>query len=89
MLVDAKITSWQAWNDFATEFAEATGARVVQIDDGGIAGAAFHDRALRLDASVLMSPKRYFDSLPASLRTCPVVGPCPLWCWVAGHSRKR
>ena len=69
MLVDADLTSWQAWNDFATEFAEATGARLVHIDDGGIAGPAFHDRALRLNAPVLMSPKRYFDRLPASLRT--------------------
>ena len=81
VLVDADLTSWQAWNDFATEFAEATGARLVHIDDGGIAGAAFHDRALRLNAPVLMSPKRYFDRLPASLRTRPVVDPCPLWCW--------
>src|SRR2546422_5387141 len=81
VLVDADLTSWQAWNDFATEFAEATGARLVHIDDGGIAGTAFHDRALRLTAPVLMSPKRYFDRLPASLRTLPVVDPCPLWCW--------
>jgi hypothetical protein len=28
-----------------------------------------------------MSPKRYFDTLPARLRTRPVVDPCPLWCW--------
>ncbi len=81
VLVDADLTSWQAWNDYATEFAEATGARLVHIDDGGIAGAAFHDHALRLNAPVLMSPKRYFDSLPARLRTRPVVDPCPLWCW--------
>jgi DNA-binding transcriptional LysR family regulator len=81
VLVDADLTSWQAWNDFATEFAEATGARLVHIDDGGIAGVAFHDRALRLNAPVLMSPKRHFDRLPASLRTRPVVDPCPLWCW--------
>jgi DNA-binding transcriptional LysR family regulator len=40
VLVDADLTSWQAWNDFATEFAEATGARLVHIDDGGIAGTA-------------------------------------------------
>jgi hypothetical protein len=53
----------------------------VHIDDGGIAGTAFHDRALRLDAPILMSPKRYFDRLPAGLRTQPVVDPCPLWCW--------
>jgi DNA-binding transcriptional LysR family regulator len=81
VLVDADLTSWQAWNDFATEFAEATGARLVHIDDGGIAGAAFHDRAARINAPVLMSPKRHFDRLPASLRTRPVVDPCPLWCW--------
>jgi DNA-binding transcriptional LysR family regulator len=81
VLVDADLTSWQAWNDFATEFAEASGARLLHIDDGGIAGTAFHDRALRLNAPVLMSPKRYFDTLPARLRTRPVVDPCPLWCW--------
>jgi DNA-binding transcriptional LysR family regulator len=81
VLVDADLTSWQAWNDYATEFADATGARLVHIDDGGIAGAAFHDRAARLNAPLLMSPKRHFDRLPASLRTRPVVDPCPLWCW--------
>jgi DNA-binding transcriptional LysR family regulator len=81
VLVDADLTSWQAWNDFATEFAEAAGARLMHIDDGGIAGTAFHDRALRLDAPLLMSPKRHFDRLPARLRTRPVVDPCPLWCW--------
>jgi DNA-binding transcriptional LysR family regulator len=81
VLVDADLTSWQAWNDFATEFAEASGARVVHIDDGGIAGAGFHDHALGLNAPVLMSPKRYADRLPARLRTLPIVDPCPLWCW--------
>ena len=81
VLVDADLTSWQAWNDFASEFAEATGARLVRIDDGGIAGPAFHDRALRLNAPILMSPKRSFDRLPARLRTRPVADPCPLWCW--------
>jgi hypothetical protein len=81
VLVDADLTSWQAWNDYATELAEATGARLVHIDDGGIAGTAFHNHAVRLGAPVLMSPKRYFDRLPASLRTAPIVDPCPLWCW--------
>lgn len=81
VLVDADLTSWQAWNEYATEFADATGARLVHIDDGGIAGSAFHNHAVRLNAPVLMSPKRYFDSLPPSLRTRPVVDPSPLWCW--------
>ena len=48
VLVDADLTSWQAWNDYATEFADATGASVVHIDDGGVAGPAFHDRAIRV-----------------------------------------
>ena len=69
VLVDADLSSWRAWNDYATEFAQAAGARLVHINDGGIAGQAFHDHALRLNAPVLMSPKRYFDRLPASLRT--------------------
>ena len=81
VLVDADLSSWRAWNDYATEFAQAAGARLVHINDGGIAGTAFHDHALRLNAPVLMSPKRYFDRLPANLRTRPVVNPCPLWCW--------
>jgi DNA-binding transcriptional LysR family regulator len=81
VLVDADLTSWRAWNDFAAEFAEAAGARLEHIDDGGIAGAAFHERAARLNGPILMSPKRHFDRLPASLRTRPVVDPCPLWCW--------
>ena len=49
--------------------------------DADIAGTAFHARAARLNAPVLMSPKRHFARLPASLRTRPVVDPCPLWCW--------
>src|SRR5438094_2646029 len=80
VLVDADLTSWQAGHDFATEFAEATGARLVHIDDGGIAGVAFHDRALRLNVPILMSPKRYSDTLPARLVTRRVVDPCPLCC---------
>jgi hypothetical protein len=88
VLVGADLTSWQAWNDYATEFAEATGARLVRIDDGGIAGTAFHDRAARLNAPVLMSPKRHFDRLPASLRT-PGRRPVPALVLVARHSRKR
>jgi DNA-binding transcriptional LysR family regulator len=81
VLVDADLTSWQAWNEYATEFANTTGARLVHIDDGGIAGTAFHNHAVRLKAPVLMSPKRYSDRLPPSLRTRPVVDPTPLWCW--------
>ncbi len=81
VFLDADLTSWQAWNEFAAEFVEATGARSVHVDDGSIAGPAFHERALRLNAPVLRSPKRHTDTLPARLHTLPVVDPCPLWCW--------
>src|SRR5213083_649261 len=60
---------------------EATGARVVEIDDGGITGPGFHDRCRKLNAPVLQSPKRHAVPLPAGLRTRPVRDPTPLWCW--------
>jgi hypothetical protein len=81
VLVDADLTSWDAWNQFGREFAEATGARVMEIDDGGITGRGFHDHCRRLNAPVLQSPKRHRVSLPPGLRTRSVRDPTPLWCW--------
>ena len=81
VLVDGDLTSWDAWNQFAREFVEAAGARVVEIDDGGITGRGFHDHCRRLNKPVLQSPKRHQVSLPPGLRTRPVRNPTPLWCW--------
>jgi DNA-binding transcriptional LysR family regulator len=81
VLVDADLTSWDAWNQFAAEFAEHVGAKLICIDDGGITGPAFHGHARKLGKPVLMSPKRHPDPLPAGLRTRPVIDPTPLWCW--------
>jgi DNA-binding transcriptional LysR family regulator len=81
ILVDADLTSWDAWNLFASELAEHVGAKLIHINDGGITGPAFHDHARRLNRPLLMSPKRHPDPLPAGLRTRPVVDPTPLWCW--------
>jgi DNA-binding transcriptional LysR family regulator len=81
VLVDADLTSWDAWNQFAIVFAQETGARVVEIDDGGITGPGFHAHCQRLNAPVLMSPKRHPAALPAGLLTVPVRDPVPLWCW--------
>jgi DNA-binding transcriptional LysR family regulator len=81
VLVDADLTSWDAWNQFAAEFAEYVGAKVIHINDGGITGPAFHERALKLKKPLLMSPKRHPDPLPAGLRTRQVIDPTPLWCW--------
>jgi DNA-binding transcriptional LysR family regulator len=81
VLVDTDLTSWDAWNQFGREFAEAAGARVVEIDDGGITGRGFHDHCRKLNKPVLQSPKRHQVSLPPGLRTRPVRDPTPLWCW--------
>ena len=81
VLVDADLTSWDAWNQFASEFATAAGSRVVQIDDGGITGRGFHDHCRRLNAPVLQSPKRHQVSVPPGLRTRAIRDPTPLWCW--------
>jgi DNA-binding transcriptional LysR family regulator len=81
VLVDADLTSWDAWNQFAREFAEAAGARVVEIDDGGITGRGFHDHCRRLNAPVLQSPKRHRESVPPGFRTRLVGRPTPIWCW--------
>ncbi len=81
VLIDADLTSWDAWNQFARDFARHTGARVVEIDDGGITGHGFHDRCQRLGVPVLHSPKRHPVPLPSGLRARPVHDPTPLWCW--------
>jgi DNA-binding transcriptional LysR family regulator len=81
VLLDQDLTSWDAWNHFAREFAVAAGARIVEIDDGGITGRGFHDHCRRLDTAVLQSPKRHRASVPPGLRTRPVRDPTPLWCW--------
>lgn len=81
VLVDADLTSWDAWNRFAEAFARDTGATVVHVDDGGIAGPGFHERCLRLGHPVLESPKRHQARLPAGLRTATVLDPTPVWCW--------
>jgi hypothetical protein len=81
VLVDDDLTSWDAWNRFARDFAEATGARLAEIDDGGITGPGFHDRCRTLNVPVLQAPKRQAVPLPAGLRTRPVRDPTPLWCW--------
>jgi DNA-binding transcriptional LysR family regulator len=81
VLVDADLTSWDAWNRFAEAFAHDTGATVVHVEDGGIAGPGFHERCLRLGAPVLETPKRHQARLPAGLRTAAVCDPTPVWCW--------
>lgn len=85
ILIDADESAWQSWNRFAREFASDTGARVVEIDDGGITGDAFYSHVRRLGAAVLASPKRHTAVPPPSLGQRRVADPVPLWTWSLVH----
>lgn len=85
VLVDADESAWSSWNQFAAEFAAATGARIVRIDDGGITGDAFYVHVRKLRAAVLASPKRHTAAIPPSLGQRPVAEPVPLWTWSLLH----
>lgn len=81
VLVDADTATWASWNLYAVEFARATGASVVRIDDHGITGSAFFDQVRRLGRPVVSSPKRDATPLPRGLVRRPVVEPVPIWTW--------
>lgn len=84
VLVDADEPTWSSWNVFAQDFAAGTGAEVVPIEDGGIAGAAFYRHVVRLGRPVLASPKRHSASQPPELVRRPV-SPVPVWSWSLLH----
>lgn len=85
VLLDADESAWSSWNRFAGEFAAATGARIVRIDDGGITGDAFYVHVRRIGAPILASPKRHTAVIPPSLGRRPVAHPVPLWTWSLVH----
>lgn len=81
VLVDVDEASWDSWNRYALAFAEACGASVIRIDDGGITGPAFFEHVARLGRPVLQSPKRHAAPMPPTLTRRPVTEPAPLWAW--------
>jgi DNA-binding transcriptional LysR family regulator len=85
VLIDVDEASWRSWNDYASAFAEANQASVVNIEDGGIAGPAFFDHVTRLGRPVLESPKRHAAPMPPTLTRRPVRSPVPLWSWTLLH----
>ncbi len=85
VLVDVDEASWWSWNRYGSAFAEATGASVANIDDGGIAGPAFFDHVARLQRPVLESPKRHSAPMPPTLTRRPVRSPVPVWTWSLLH----
>ncbi|MFF0338299.1 LysR family transcriptional regulator [Kribbella sp. NPDC004875] len=89
VLVDADTAAWASWNIYAVEFARATGASVVRIDDHGITGPAFYDHVRRLGRPVISSPKRDATPLPRGLVRRPVVDPVPVWTWALVSRRSE
>ena len=91
VLVDADVTSWSSWNEFAEELARDTGARILRIDNGGITGPAFFDHVRAGDRPVLNSPKGQTTPLPPDLARRPVIGPEIHWTWslVLRHNENR
>jgi len=85
VLVDVDEASWRSWNRYASAFAKASQASVINIDDGGITGAAFFDHVARLRRPVLESPKRHAAPMLPTLTRRPVGSPVPLWAWALLH----
>jgi DNA-binding transcriptional LysR family regulator len=85
VLVDSGSPAWSSWNRFAQDFASHTGARVANVDDGGITGDAFYAHVRRLRVPVLESPKRHTSATPPRLGQCQVTDPVPLWTWSLLH----
>ncbi|AQT79449.1 LysR family transcriptional regulator [Mycolicibacterium litorale] len=81
VLVDTDDSAWSSWNDFAEQFAAASGAQVATIDDGGITGDAFYGHVHRIRGPVLASPKRHTASTPPTIGHRPVDAPAPVWTW--------
>jgi DNA-binding transcriptional LysR family regulator len=81
VLVDPDTTSWASWNDYAEEFAAATGATVVHAPEGTATGPAFFDHVRKLRRPVLNNPKGQTAPTPPDLTRRPVVDPAPFWTW--------
>lgn len=85
VLVDVDGASWDSWNRYALSFAEASGASVIRVEDGGITGPAFFEHVARLGRPILQSPKRHAAPMPPTLTRRSVVSPVPIWAWELLH----
>jgi DNA-binding transcriptional LysR family regulator len=81
VLIDADTSVWLSWNRYGEQFAEATGARIVRISDGGIAGPLFFEHVRRLGQPVVGAPGRPQCEMPEDLVAQPIVRPQPIWTW--------
>jgi len=81
VLIDADDASWSSWNRYAEQYAHATGAGLIRVDDGGVTGTTFFDHVRRVRRPLLNNPRGQNDPTPTDLVRRPVVGPAPLWTW--------
>lgn len=81
VLLDADEASWSSWNRYAEQFGADTGARIVRVDDGGVAGREYFEHVRRLRRPVLNNPKGQSTQEPSGLVRRSVVHPTPLWTW--------
>ncbi|MEV7734248.1 LysR family transcriptional regulator [Streptomyces sp. NPDC088921] len=81
VLIDDDLTAWAAWNVYAEELAQATGARTVRISDGAITGPTFFDHVRRCTRPVVNSPKGQTSPLPPDLVRREITGPKVYWTW--------
>ena len=81
ILLDPDEATWSSWNRYAAQFAADTGARTMQVEDGGITGPDFFEHVRRLGRPVLNNPKGQETAQPKGLVRRPVVDPTPVWTW--------
>jgi DNA-binding transcriptional LysR family regulator len=81
VLLDADVSCWSSWNRYGQQFAGATGARTVQISDGGIAGPMFFRHVRRLGCPVLSAPLTQTIAVPSDLVQRQVTEPTPYCTW--------
>ena len=81
VLLDPDEATWSSWNRYGEQFAADTGARMLQVDGGGITGPDFFEHVRRLGRPVLNNPKGQDTAEPKGLVRRAVVRPTPLWTW--------
>lgn len=81
VLVDKDACGWWSWNQYAEQFALASGAGIVRVDDGGITGRAFFEHVRRSGRPIVNAPKGPVEPLVRDMVRRPIVDPTPLWTW--------
>ena len=72
VLLDDDDASWSSWNRYGEQFAAATGARVMRIDDGGVTGPTFFEHVRQSAPSGAEQPQG--AGRPAARRSGPAPG---------------